>query len=103
MNALLTSKSKTPGTWKIYALTRDVKSASAQKLVSKGNGSVELVEGDLNNQEFLDSFMKPEQDLYAVFSVQVPNPAKGGVKAEVREKPSTWLKRSKRENSQHES
>ncbi|GAB5593825.1 hypothetical protein Unana1_08725 [Umbelopsis nana] len=83
LNALLTSKRQKPGTWKIYALTRDVKSASAQKLVSKSNGSVELVEGDLNNQEFLDSFMKPEQDLHAVFSVQVPNPAKGGVKAEL--------------------
>ncbi|KAG2188660.1 hypothetical protein INT44_001415 [Umbelopsis vinacea] len=85
LNALLASTSKKSDTWKIYALTRDVKSASAQKLETKGKGRVELVEGDLNNQEFLDSFMKPEMDLYAVFSVQVPNPAKGGVKAEMQQ------------------
>ncbi|KAJ3057576.1 hypothetical protein HK097_000043 [Rhizophlyctis rosea] len=78
INALL---SKTTD-WKIYALTRNVNSASAQKLVTKGAGKVELVQGDLSDKKFLEGWLTADKNLDAVFSVQT-FAGKGGVAEEV--------------------
>ncbi|KAI9089866.1 NAD(P)-binding protein [Phlyctochytrium arcticum] len=69
--------------WKICALTRDANSKAAQRLIGKGHGNVEVVEGDLNNPVFVESFLTPQQDLHSVFSVQTIDSTNGGVKAEM--------------------
>lgn len=57
--------------WKIYALTRNAKSDKAKALETKGNGAVELVEGDFEDAAFITSFITKEKDLYAIFAVTI--------------------------------
>ena len=57
--------------WKIFALTRDSTSGKATGLVTKGNGAVELVEGDMNDANFVSSFVTPEKNLCAIFAVSM--------------------------------
>lgn len=55
--------------WKIYALTRNAQSDKAKALEAKGNGAVELVQGDFDDAAFITSFVTKEKDLYAIFAV----------------------------------
>lgn len=66
ISALQKSQSKSP--FNIFALTRNARSASAQKLASKQN--VNLVEGNLNDVPAI--FRQLPQSVHGVFSVQTP-------------------------------
>jgi uncharacterized protein YbjT (DUF2867 family) len=66
LSALQRSQSTSP--FNIFALTRNAKSASAQKLASKPN--ISLVEGNLDDVPAI--FRQLPQSVHGVFSIQVP-------------------------------
>lgn len=81
--AVIESLIRSPPTvpYEILAVTRNPSSAGAQALLSKPH--VKLIQGDLNDCE--DIFKTVDQDIWGIFSVQLPSMRKDGAELEMKQ------------------